>query len=65
MEPYEKNGATKLSFTIFVDRLITARKEKRDRVKQRRSDPSPATLAERPATGPEGPAPTDDDEIPF
>ena len=57
-ELYEKAGAQRLSFTVVVDRIISARRQKRERAAAQRSEPLQDA-------GPRRTIPSNDDEIPF
>ena len=58
VEPYSKNGETKIGFSVLADRLISAHRPKRDKPRSDNAKP-----ASNDRSGPS--VPFHDDEIPF
>lgn len=58
VELYEKAGAQRLSYTVFADRVISAKRQKRERAAERR-------VEQQPQGGYQSGSASDDDEIPF
>jgi single-stranded DNA-binding protein len=45
VELYDKGGSTRIGFTIFADRVLSAKRQKREKAQERRTEPHQSPIS--------------------